>query len=255
MTLIIEKPSGGKLVFRKGMGTWAEGGDNVYYIEVAGAPYRVHEFKTVTTTSLNVVSGGTFEYLLIGGGSGGNTGVFSIHYGNGGAAGIAREGQTTLTAQSYEIIVGAGGAGTKQATSNAGGSSSAFGITATGGNAVDNVNRTGGSNADYVGGTSTGLGSGGGAGSGANASGSIGGAGFTSSITGISTVRGGGGSGVVLTTPQSGGSGGGGASSNNSSGTAGTANTGSGGGGGSPDNVNFSGGNGGSGIVIVRYAI
>jgi hypothetical protein len=228
-------------------------GGNETVINVGGINYRLHQFNTSGT--LLVLQGGTFEYLIIGGGSGGNTGVVSVHYGNGGAAGIAREGQTTLTSQSYQIFVGAGGAGTGQTTSNAGGQSSAFGIIATGGNAVDNVNQTGASNADFVGGAGAGLGSGGGAGSGGNGSTAFGGIGFSSSITGSSVLRGGGGNGVNGTTPISANISGGGASSVNSSGGNGVPNTGSGGGGGSPDNVAFTGGNGGSGIVIVRYAI
>jgi hypothetical protein len=48
--------------------TWAEGGDLVYTIVVSGTTYRVHEFKTVGTTSLNVMSGGNVDYLVVAGG-------------------------------------------------------------------------------------------------------------------------------------------------------------------------------------------
>ena len=97
----------GKVVLRKGMGTWAEGGDLVYFIEVGGVAYRVHEFKTVGTTSLNVVSGGNFEYLVVaGGGGGGNSGA---NNGSGGGAGGLLSDLVNLSAGAATVIVGAGG--------------------------------------------------------------------------------------------------------------------------------------------------
>ena len=81
-----------------------------------------------------------------------------------------------------------------------------------------------------------------------------GGAGTATAITGTwATYAGGGGGGVWDAGGVSGGSGGaggGGAGGNNAAGTAGTANTGGGGGGGGPTTLS---GNGGSGIVIVKY--
>jgi hypothetical protein len=54
--------------------TWAEGGDLVYTIVVSGTTYRVHEFKTVGTSALNVLNGGSVEYLVVAGGGGGGGG-------------------------------------------------------------------------------------------------------------------------------------------------------------------------------------
>jgi hypothetical protein len=70
------------------------------------------------------------------------------------------------------------------------------------------------------------------------------------------TRGGGGGGGGAGGAQGSGGSGGGGAGGANSNGTAGSANTGGGGGGaGDTDDVSFHlSGNGGSGVVILRYA-
>jgi hypothetical protein len=252
MSLLIS----GDLRLAKTPSTWAEGGDLVYTIVVSGTTYRVHEFKTVGTTSLMVMNGGSVEYLIIGGGSGGNAGVSGVNLGNGGAAGVARIGTAGVTAQVYNVVVGAGSPGVGVANSLPGGSSIALGFTATGGFASSNSGRTGASNADYSGGTNaSSIASGGGAGAGANASSSVGGAGFSSDITGANIIRGGGGGGIPWpTTSGAGGSGGGGAGTASGRGENGAANTGSGGGGG-PDSTNSGGGSGGSGIVIVRYAI
>ena len=114
----------------------------------------------------------------------------------------------------------------------------------------------------------TGAGGGGGAGavgvSGTAATGKPGGAGVASSISSASVTRAGGGGGGAgypggAGTPGSGGAGGGGAGNGSSpsvGGVAGTDNTGGGGGGSGSqyDNATAkSGGNGGSGIVIIRY--
>ena len=88
----------------------------------------------------------------------------------------------------------------------------------------------------------------------------VGGAGLASSITSSPVTRGGGGGAGgggsphgQGYTPGAGGAGGGGPGAPDSAanGGAGTVNTGGGGGGG--NNINFRGGNGGSGIVILRY--
>jgi hypothetical protein len=244
----------GKVTLRQTSSTWAEGGDLVYTIVVSGTTYRVHEFKTTGTSSLNVLSGGSFQYLIIGGGSGGHGGQSGISFSPGGAAGVARNGSYLAIANSYAVIVGAGGTGiTTSGPSNAGGSSSIFGFTATGGSSVLQNSRTGAANADYIGATvTTSFISGGGAGAGASAVGTVGGAGFSSDITGATVIRGGGGGGGGVS-DQTGGTGGGGTGviTSEKAGS-GQPNTGSGGGGGGSVG---GGGNGGSGIVIVRYAI
>ena len=100
-----------------------------------------------------------------------------------------------------------------------------------------------------------------------NNTGGIGGNGVTSSITASPVTRGGGGGGAgggsinppQAYTPGAGGPGGGGAGAPDSPpfpgsvGVSGTANTGGGGGGGNLSNPTSCGGNGGSGVVIIRY--
>ena len=100
-----------------------------------------------------------------------------------------------------------------------------------------------------------------------NNTGGIGGSGVTSCITASPVTRGGGGGGAgggsinppQAYTPGAGGPGGGGAGAPDSPpfpgsvGVAGTANTGGGGGGGNLSNPTSCGGNGGSGVVVIRY--
>lgn len=191
------------------------------------------------------------EYLILGSGSSGNGGVDSVNYGHGGAGGTIETGTTTVQVDSYSIVVGASVAGTLQASSNAGNSSSFNGITATGGNSRTNTGNTGASNADFSGGTGTGTQGGGGAGSGANGSGINGGSGTSSSITGSAVTYGGGGSGGGSST--AGGSGGGGAGSGSSGGSVGGNGTNGLGGGGGGGTSTGGGGSSGSGIVILRY--
>ena len=219
---------------------------------VDGFVYILHSFTSTGNTTLDVAQGGVIEYLIIGGGSGGNGGTPNVNYGNGGAAGVARIGNATIAAQLYTITVGVGSSGVQYANSAAGGNSIALGVTASGGNGSLSTGRTGASNADFIGGTnSASFNSGGGAGAGASGSSSTGGGGFSSTFTGSTVVRGGGGGSVAGGVGASGGAGGGGAGADGS-GVNGTANTGSGGGGGRGDG-SFTGGNGGSGVVFIRY--
>jgi hypothetical protein len=219
---------------------------------VDGFIYILHSFTSTGDTSFIVAQGGVVEYLIIGGGSGGNTGTAFVNYGNGGAAGVARTGNATVAAQTYTITVGTGSVGPATGNSSAGGNSIALGVTATGGNGSSSTGRTGASNADFSGGTnSASFNSGGGAGAGANGSSSTGGAGFSSTFTGSTVVRGGGGGGVDNGVGAAGGAGGGGAGADGN-GVDGTDNTGSGGGGASGAG-GFTGGDGGSGVVFIRY--
>ena len=207
--------------------------------------------------------------------------------------GLSAETTLTLASGDYTITIGAGGTGAV-ADSTEGGQGNDSSITNLvislgGGRGEINGGHSGGSGSGASGvGTSYSLiggsgtygqgfsggnslnvtpypgGGGGGAGaSGSNGSGSQsgeGGAGQSSSITGTSLIRAGGG-GAGSTTqganPGAGGAGGGGAGGAvGQSPTSGTANTGSGGGAtgnGSPPYLPS--GSGGSGIVIVRYAI
>jgi hypothetical protein len=228
-----------------------------------------------------------------GGGGGGAGGYRSSVTGELSGGGSSAESVIVVNSGiSYPVLVGAGGAGGAAGGQNAGtqGSNSRFiEITSVGGgwgNALaDNGQSSGlgGSGGGlsnnkqnaaapgegtvgqgYAGGQSlslTGASGGGGAGavgdtcvSGQN-TGSNGGVGVNSSITGLSIFRaGGGGGGGYGASGGQGGNGGGGAGSSNTGATSGVANTGGGGGAsGSNTSGTFPGGAGGSGIVIIRY--
>jgi hypothetical protein len=243
----------------------------------------------------------TVDYLVVaGGGSGGGSSI-SGNGGGGGAGGYRTSiggSPLSLTAQSYPVIIGAGGAQTIYAPNN-GNNSTFASIVSTGGGGggyvsagvVFNVGNAGGSSGgnssgNNSGGTASspagqgnaggngsgniapGYGSAGGGGAGAvgangtSAGGGNGGNGLSNAISGSSVTYAGGGAGASnAATAATGGSGGGGNgaySGGTISATAGTVNLGGGGGGGgsSGGNTSFSIGQaGGSGIVIVRYAI
>jgi len=235
----------------------------------------------------------TLEFLVIGGGGGGGerTGGFG-GAGGGGAGGYRNnvsgelsggsavaESPLALILGTYQIVVGAGGAGaTATDAHGSAGTRSAFNlITSQGGGGGTSSARGysqggsggGGANTSAFGtgitkegfnGGNAGTGSlqvGGGGGGGAGAigvsvvggagGGANGGAGLSSSITGSSVPRGGGGGGGGNSgSGGTGGTGGGGNGTVNTTAGNGTVNTGGGGGGTSSGN----GGNGGSGIVI-----
>ena len=190
----------------------------------------------------------------------GGAGVQSNQTANDGvASSIAGSGLTTVTS------VGGGGSGTTDGGSPArngrsggsGGGGAGDGNGTTGGSGTANQGYDGGGSSTgnpYPGGGGGGAGAAGTAGSGSN--GGNGGNGVSSSINASATTRaGGGGAGgaVNSTNSGSGGSGGGGAGAgSNSNGSNATANTGSGGGGLKPYLAGYVGGNGGSGVVILR---
>ncbi len=255
-------------------------GGNITY----SGGYTIHTF-TINGT-FNCTNNETVEYLVIAGGGGSGSG--GVNGGGGGGAGGYKNGTGfNVTAQSYSIIVGNGGAaGSGDSARGLNGYDSTFSsITSTGGggggarvtlnqglnggsgggagaNPDVNTNDNGGTASPAGQGNNGGIGyrfdddpnpiywwsgGGGGAGSvaGAGSSGTYGiggtgGNGLTSSITGSSITRAGGGGGGGGESNGVGGSGGGGGYA-----TSGTANTGGGGG--------THGGNGGSGIVIIRY--
>jgi len=276
MSLLI---SGSNIRLRSTPPIWAEGGDVVYDFVISSVVYRVHVFTTVGIRSLNVVKGGTFEYLVVGGGGGG--GVSAWGGGGGGAGGYRSsvfgelsgggspaEPALTLTAQNYSIVVGNGGLGGAGGRYGVTGGDSSFGgITSKGGGGGGNggVFGSGGgqnygpfndpfrSEAPGLGTSGQGYGGGfpfdfperygGGPGGGASQPGiggaaynNSGGAGLASSIMGNSITYASGGR-PGSTDYRNGGNG---------------AGYGYGGEGGFS---NGSSGNGGSGIVIVRYAI
>jgi len=223
------------------------------------------------------------DYLVVaGGGAGGGQGGAG-----GGAGGFRTATAQSITAGTYQVLIGAGGVGNSTGLGTNGGNSSFNSMVSAGGGAasgvfggptpVANSGGSGGGGAynysvgagntpsvspsqgNNGGGSTTtnNLGTGGGGGAGAvGGTGTptncgVGGTGTASSLSGTSVVYagGGGGGGGFGATPAAGGTGGGGAGSTGP-GTNGTTNLGGGGGGAGSGN----GGNGGSGIVIVRYA-
>lgn len=220
--------------------------------------------STVTATG----GGGSLESALsLTGGT-----SYTVTVGSGGAAGVNSSSAGTNGSNSvFSTITSTGGGGGGRANaSNAasGGSGGGQGTptsgTSTGADGTANQGFKGGDNAAA---RNTGAGGGGAGAVGANAGnspdpGGNGGAGVAVSITGSSVVYAGGGGGAGAAAgsgPGAGGTGGGGAGGTHAGGvnaTAGTANTGGGGGGGAVDGANSgSPAAGGSGIVIVRYAV
>ena len=242
--------------------------------------YKYHVFNNSSDGPFVVTTAGDtpeVEYLVIAGGGGGGG---SISGGGGGAGGYLTATGFSVTASSYPITVGAGGA----ASTN--GANSVFStITATGGGyggaytgagqAGGSGGGSGGASQQHAGGTGIagqgfagGIGDQapdrvGGGGGGASEVGSAGvatnilgqgGDGLSSSITGSAVIRGGGGTGSgnagSEVSPVAGGAGGGGSGGNSqTAATTGTTNTGGGGGGGTTG----AGKAGGSGVVIIRY--
>ena len=199
-------------------------------------------------------AGLSIAYLVQGAGGGGSYGVSGSHFGAGGAGGIARAGTfTALTGVAYTVKIGAGGA------AQANGSASFFtlsaNVVATGGQGPLDSQKNGGQNDDYLGGvyvSSSAAGGGAGAGGrggteGGGATVGHGGPGYTWTA-GDGVVRGGGG-GAGQNSP--GGSGGGTNGSAGGVSTPAAANTGAGGGGNNA--TYYAPGQGGSGVVIVRY--
>ncbi len=241
--------------------------------------YKIHTFTSSGIFEVEAIYGsGNVDYLVVAGGGGGG----NYYYGGGGGAGGFLAGsEYAVTAQSYTITIGAGGA----AQTN--GQNSVFDtITAIGGGAGGSASGSGGgsgggggnSSSTYGEGTGgqgnngaggvTGVPNGGGGGGGAGAAGSCGscgdpkgngGNGAESSISGSAVYYAGGGGGgrnANSADHSEGGLGGGGNGGicGSENGGNGTANTGGGGGGGSGYCLgSAAGGSGGSGIVIIRY--
>lgn len=232
-----------------------------------------------------VPSSGTIgTYLVIAGGGGGGDDD-GVSGGGGGAGGYLTSTSFAVTAQTYGITVGAGGAQVSSGPGNDGSDSIFSTITSVGGGGGGGYTDdgadggSGGGGGPYSGGSTTG-GSGtagqgydGGAGStsgiwsagggggksavgvaGVAGTAGGGGAGLASSITGASVTYGGGGGGGLDGSGSggAGGAGGGGlGGTNTAAGTVGTANLGGGGGGGgSYVGIGYAGG---SGIVILSY--
>lgn len=197
-----------------------------------GRFYQVHAFTTVGTSTFDISSAppnSEVEYLIVGGGGGGG-----MDMGGGGGGGGVLSGTASVSATAYTIVVGAGGASSGQPYSSrnansrgqAGGNSSAFGVTALGGGGGagshdNNVapalagyasgGGASGRNGNYANGTAGqgnrggttggtwypgGGGGAGGAGSNGTGGGAFGGQGIPSSILGTTYWFGGGGGGA-----------------------------------------------------------
>lgn len=252
-------------------------GGTITEATIGGKTYVIHTFTASGTFEPDEAI--DVEYIIVAGGAGGGSRLRAG--GGGGAGGLLTNFEGTLlslSATPYTIVVGSGGAGGADDSSypgGDGGNSSAFGLTAIGGGGggctivgVLIAGRSGGSGG---GGAASSFGNGSG-GSGTSGQGHAGGTAFHTDNSnrwggggGGSTAVGGnassgnrglGGAGLTLNfrgtseTFAAGGNGG-----NNTSGTTqnGAANTGNGG-----EGVTAAvgaGGNGGSGIVIIRYEV
>ena len=255
-------------------------------ISSGGVAHRVHQFNNVDSNELVINRTlENLEYLIVAGGGAGGGGYGG---GGGGGGGFLSSSLSNVLQGNYSIVVGAGGlAG---AVPRSGGNSKAFGFEAVGGGAGATYNLsplTGGSGGGgrkdssklgangtplqgFAGGTGfNGSGGGNGRGGGGGGAGGrgtdgdsngagAGGVGAISQITGIIVYYAGGGGGAAESLLAGvGGLGGGGSGRVNGRGLDGSKNTGGGGGGGdfTSTDLSITGGNGGSGVVIVRYAI
>jgi hypothetical protein len=236
----------------------------------------IHTFTSSGT--FTPLQGLTCDYLVVAGGGGGGA-----RRSGGGGAGGYQTSTLSVTATTYNVTVGAGGAGGGlTGLAGASGANSVFSsVTSTaggGGGGLTSGNRNGsnggsGGGASFDGtigsaspsgqGNNGGLGAsgsnpnnggGGGGGAGgvggnnpANGNGGTGGAGSSSSITGSAVIRAWGGVGGGFTNMGTAATG----SQGNTAGASGTSNSGGGGNGTVEDAV--TGGNGGSGVVVIKY--
>ena len=258
-------------------------GGTILDITTGNISYRVHSFTTTGLNSFVVNSGGgQIEYLVVAGGGAGNNGFINSDRitGGGGGAGGLLQGIADVTTGSYQVLVGAGAIYERaEAAANSGFPSSlgSFAV-AEGGGGGGKQSRSGRDG-----------GSGGGAGSneetvltssnnrrllsiGTQNQGNSGGLGKDrhGDDGNINTGGGGGGAGGAGGTPSAGlglevsitgssvvyATGGEGGDTDSGNGANGTPNTGNGGGGAQQgSSTSITGGDGGSGIVIVRYRI
>lgn len=252
--------------------------------------YKIHTFTTSGTFTITSPSLVSVTYLVVAGGGGGGVGR-----GGGGGGGGVLTGTTTLSAGSFTITVGAGGANAYNDLQGGDGGSSSIGTTVVttggggGGGWITNTGRNGGSGGGASAGSAASAGTGiagqgyagsarldtltggGGGGAGAAASGKDGAIGISSQITGTTTYyAGGGGAGALLAGGSPGVAYGGTYQvANGTYGGGNGANTGgsgvhqpyqdavanTGGGGGGQEGYQGNSGAGGSGIVIISYII
>ena len=239
--------------------------------------YRSHTFLADGSFVVSGSTGSVDMLILSGGGSGGRN-----HGGGGGAGGMRIITSESLAAGTYAVVVGAGGVGLSvSGPGNDGGVSSLGSYASVGGgggggyptaanaggsggggyNGGSGASGTAGQGNDGGAGSAPNGGGGGGAGANGSDAGANGGAGGAGSDNDYSTgsnitYAGGGGGNGRSTTGGAGGSGGGGAGGDGGGGAGGDGddNTG-GGGGGSHDESSCTSGDGGSGIVVIRYIL
>jgi len=268
----------------------ATGGDTI----ATDGSYWYHAFRASGTFTPSVALTCDVLVVAGGGSSGGVHSGGALGSGGGGAGGVVyAAAQSLLSGTAYTATVGGGGAGVSTSAVGIKGTNSTFAslTAAVGGGLGATYNGNGGSGGSGGGGSGNGSGQGGagtagqgfaggggdssGAGSGGGGAGAIGGPNSSNSggnggvgintystwhsatgtgVSGYIAGGGGGGSYANLQVGGNGGSGGGGngEGSNNLTPTNGTANTGGGGGGVHSINPSKSGG---SGLVIVRYAV
>ena len=251
-------------------------------IDTSGNSLTITDSGTPVVSTNNPFDYFSVEYLVV---AGGGAGGFGYYGGGGGAGGYqTATNYVAIPGSAITVTVGAGGTVSGSISVNGGnGTNSIFGaITSIGGGggasrSASSDGNNGGSGGgasfqDFLGGTATVrqgnnggnliTGQFGGSGGGAGAAGtgatngvaSPGGIGLASSISGTSTYYAGGAGAGKYDVVSAGGLGGGGAGGRVAPATAavaGTTNTGGGGGGG---DISTDGANGGSGIVIIRYA-
>ena len=219
--------------------------------------WRLKLFTSGTLTFSHLGSGASaVDAFLVGGGGGGAGSPYGNYGGGGGGGGYTRTEAKTVALTAYSIVIGAGGsAGDNSSNGGAGGTTSAFGVTASGGMGGPGGHNefVRGANGGSGGGCSAGVGGSDGSDGGGNPGGGIGQHTTTREFgeaSGTLYAGGGGGAGnkdqldVVFAGGAGGGANGGGW------GNVAAANTGGGGGG--VGYMRGSGGAGGSGIVVIR---
>jgi hypothetical protein len=239
--------------------------------------FIIHTFRNAGSYTFQPMGSGPVEILVVAGGGGGGGGYIG---GGGGGGGVqVLSTYSVSSGQSVSVVVGLGGVGGGFGTPGGNGSVSSFGsLIAKGGGGGgaygNNMGLAGGSGGGagwqgvpgagqkgqgYAGGafgTSPNHGGGGGGAFGTPNSSGVGGPGIPSEITGSISYYGGGGSaGTDGLVSLAGGIGGGGEGLfiNSSPMSAGLGQENTGGGGGGGTGMSTRGGDGGSGIVIVRY--
>ena len=242
--------AGGREDYGSGIGGGGGAGGLRCTVGATGGGGSLESPLVLTANTLYPVlvgAGGAFDTAGGRGANGGNSMFGSIVAIGGGGGGGGEGGGWVYKGQNG----GSGGGGEGNDTSRTFGG----GTSGTGGSGTANQGFAGGNS---IGGTGGGSGGGGGAGEAGNTNGgATGGDGVATSISGSSVTYAGGGGGALYTTASAGGAGGGGTGGyySNSAATDGTVNLGGGGGGGVNSTGHTRSGAGGSGIVIVRYAV